>query len=594
MQDLKKQTAMRLMNQQQNKSSNQESCYSPNVNQSVTSSSSLSSKQQQPLSYAYRGASRQNDRCSPRMHEMNDDASSNTSCSVHSLPGPFSGSGYSPRSRRSRPQKLPHGLTVHELKELTAARLAQEAIELSRESHSPRPLIAQQAHLQKNPSQVRQQNCIKSRRSHRSTSSHKSSSIALPDTAHSPTSLAVDRELHQSNLQHAPGPNSSMFSPGNSNENSHSLFVRPKFDSSKTPEEVPLRSRHWSVDSVSTLGSDYFGSERSPFATPYRKAGSSDLPLANSVFEIGSSRSFADQTDDLGLVMESRTPRSCEQSHDLLPSPNPSFSERHDLRSPFLSTPFWPVQEDTPSVQSDLHRNFGGNENMEVSMAFDAHFSGFDDYRESTFGSSLSLPATDGELPYVGQERKRPLQPIALHRQVSLAGELPNWVAESVLVTPQREIRKIYSDDKSVRSDSAIGSSSIFRPWKDERSPASTAWIKPTSSANERSSGSTAWIKPTSSADGYENRPNSFSFGAFDSLADGLGATLNLGPNLSNQDIFHRPSIESPKSSAEEAVPLAEIENSLLSAPTEQISRNSGSFWSKKGFGWRKKDGSPE
>lgn len=82
-------------------------------------------------------------------------------------------------------------------------------------------------------------------------------------------------------------------------------------------------------------------------------------------------------------------------------------------------------------------------------MAFDAHFSGFDDYRESTFGSSLSLPATDGELPYVGQERKRPLQPIALHRQVSLAGELPNWVAESVLVTPQREIRKIYSDDKS-------------------------------------------------------------------------------------------------------------------------------------------------
>ena len=99
---------------------------------------------------------------------------------------------------------------------------------------------------------------------------------------------------------------------------------------------------------------------------------------------------------------------------------------------------------------------------MKVPMALDAHFSGFGDYREIALGSLLSLPATDGELPYVGQERNRPLQPIALHCQVSLAGELPNWVAESVLVTPRRESRKIYSDNKSVRSDSAIGSSSIL------------------------------------------------------------------------------------------------------------------------------------
>jgi len=274
-----------------------------------------------------------------------------------------------------------------------------------------------------------------------------------------------------------------------------------------------------------------------------------------------------------------------------------SFTERHEIRSPFLSTPFWAVQEDMPSVDSSVPPGFEQNSNMGDRsrdgnpMAHEASFGGFDDYQRktksfpTTFVNSLSLPANDDEFPF-GHEAKRPLHPTPLPRQVSSSGELPNWVAESVLITPQRELRKIVGgDDKSIRSDSAVHPSGIFRAVDEQRSP------------------STTWIRSTSSSGGIESRPNSFSFGAFDSLADSLGTALNLGSNPSAQgataehnvmsdSIFHRSLIDHPTSS-EEQLPFAESDGSLSNPPIEQVARNPiGSFWPMtKGFGWRKKDG---
>jgi hypothetical protein len=556
---------------------NQSRGYSPNASKSVASLSPSSSKQHCNYSaqYGHRSGNRKGDRCSPKVYETNnDDASTTTSCSAHSLAGGYLAAGYSPRSQHSRPQKLPHGLTVHELKELTAARLAREAAELSTERSSPRPVVAAlQSPSQVTANQARQQHVVQSRRVQRSTNTPRNTSVMSPESVQSP--------MHQNHRQAAGFACSRFdFSADTSKniDNTQSLFLRQRFESSKTPEDIPARSRHWSVDSVSSLGSDFFGSERSPFTTPYRKAGSNEQRSADHVFEVGRTSSFLDPTDDLGRALQSQISQS-RSPHDAIASPSPSFSERQ-VRSPYLST-FWPVQEHKPSDPSNIHQTVEQNkmEQREGTnpLSLDSPFSPFDDYKNTSLVSSLSLPATDDELIFSGQERKRTLHPTPLqHRQHSMAAELPNWVAESVLVTPQLEIRKIVSDEKSVRSESAFGSSSIFRPAVKEQSSPSTMM----------------WTTSTSSSNGNEARPNSFSFGAFDNLADSLGTTLNLDPNHSNQmsdSMFHRSLIEPHKSSAEEELPFSEREIPLPPESADHIFRGSSSFWPKnKGFGWRK------
>jgi hypothetical protein len=185
-------------------------------------------------------------------------------------------------------------------------------------------------------------------------------------------------------------------------------------------------------------------------------------------------------------------------------------------------------------------------------MSLDSTLSPFDEYKSATLVSSLSLPATDDDFLLTGQERKRTLQPNPLqHRQHSMTADLPNWVAESVLVTPQLEIRKIVSDEKSVRSESAM-----------------------------------MWTT-SSSSNGNEARPNSFSFGAFDNLADSLGTSLNLETNQCDS-MFHRSLIEPPKSSTEEEFPFTDSEIPSPPTSTDPSFHGSSSFWPNKGFGWAK------
>ena len=513
----------------------------------------------------------------------------------------------------TRPRKLPHGLTVQELKELTAARLAQEAIE-RKGGHSPRPVLPQPLQ-QRNPNHLRQHNSAK-RRQHRSTNSpYRNAGSALPRNSESPSSFAVVPgasspygAMHQNNRHHAPNPNNRFeFSPHTiPNEQFQPLYAHQKLESPMKPEEIPVRPRHWSVDSVSTLGSEFLGSEKSPFTTPYRKVGNESsvehpseanlMSLHDSIhgmFETGRARSFP-EAPDLGEAVESQALRPRHHSYDLITSPNPTFSERREIRSPFLSTPFWALQEDKPSVESVIPSVFDPSASMNNltrdsnPIPHDSPFAGFDNFQRKAksfptrFVNSLSLPVTDDDFR-IGQEEERPLHPIPVPRQQSSGSELPHWVAESVLVTPQREIRKIVGDEKSVKSDSAA----IFRSIDEQRSP-------PTST----------WIRSNSSSGGIESRPNSFSFGAFDSLAGSLGTTLNLGSNPSVQaeaatekgvgsdSIFHRSLIDHP-SSSEESAPHSENEESLSSAPIEYNSRPQvGSFWPKTNcFGWRKKEG---
>jgi hypothetical protein len=195
-------------------------------------------------------------------------------------------------------------------------------------------------------------------------------------------------------------------------------------------------------------------------------------------------------------------------------------------------------------------------------MSLDSTLSPFDEYKSATLVSSLSLPATDDDFLLTGQERKRTLQPNPLqHRQHSMTADLPNWVAESVLVTPQLEIRKIVSDEKSVRSESALGSSNIFRPaGKQQVSPSAMMWTT------------------SSSSNGNEARPNSFSFGAFDNLADSLGTSLNLETNQCDS-MFHRSLIEPPKSSTEEEFPFTDSEIPSPPTSTDPSFHGSSSFW---------------
>jgi len=592
-QDLKKQTAMRLMTQQHNSVDNQgprmhqqSRGYSPNASKSVTSLSPSSSKQQYnyPAHHGHRSGNRKGDRSSPKVYETNDDASTTTSCSAHSLAGAHLAGGYSPRSQHGRPQKLPHGLTVHELKELTAARLAREAAELSTErKDSPRPVLGaqqQSSSSQATAHQVRQPHVVHSRRMQgRLTNTPRNTSVLSPDSMQSPTSFVADRGMHQNPRQPAGFPSSRFdFSADASknHDNSQSLFSRQRFDCSRTPaEDVPARSRHWSVDSVSSLGSDFFGSERSPFATPYRKASvNGDQRSVDHAFEIGRSSSFLDPTDEFGRALQSQLSHS-RSPHDAIASPSPSFSERQ-LRSPYLST-FWPVQEHKPT---DVIHALPKMEQYQTKMdqregtypiSLDSTLSTFDECKSRTLVSSLSLPATDDDFPLMGQERKRTLQPNPLqHRQHSMTADLPNWVAESVLVTPQLEIRKMVSDEKSVRSESALGSSNIFRPaGKQQVSPSAMMWTT------------------SSSSNGNEARPNSFSFGAFDNLADSLGTSLNLETNQCDT-MFHRSLIEPHKSSTEEEFPFTDSDVPLPPTSTDQSFHGSSSFWPNKGFGWGK------
>lgn len=590
-QDLKKQTAMRLMTQQHNSVDNQgprtqqqSRGYSPNTSKSATSLSPSSSKQHYnyPAHHIHRSGNRKGDRSSPKVYETNDDASTTTSCSAHSLAGVHLAGGFSPRSQHGRPQKLPHGLTVHELKELTAARLAREAAELSTErKDSPRPILgAQQSSSQANAHQVRQPHVVHSRRMQgRSTNTPRNTSVLSPDSLQSPTSFVADRGMHQTPRQPT-GFTSSRFDfcidANKNHDNTQSLFSRQRFECSKTPaEDIPARSRHWSVDSVSSLGSDFFGSERSPFATPYRKAnGNGDQRSVDHVFEIGRSSSFLDPTDDFGRALQSQISQS-RSPHDAIASPSPSFSERQ-LRSPYLSS-FWPVQEHKPSDEIHAHQKVQlyqtkpDQRDGSYPMSLDSTLSPFDEYKSTRLVSSLSLPATDDDFLIVGQERRRTLQPNPLQqRQHSMAAELPNWVAESVLITPQLEIRKMVSDEKSVRSESAVGSSNIFRPGVKQRvSPSAMMWTT------------------SSSSNGNEARPNSFSFSAFDNLADSLGNSLNLETNQCDS-MFHRPLIEPPKSSTAEEYPFTDNEIPSYPTSSDRISRGSSSFWPNKGFGWGK------
>lgn len=670
MQDLKKQTALRLMAQQQqeellygydpqgrgvgSKPSNnagrvQPSFVQPMVNptQSAQNNSSVNMRSAVPISRKPSGHRRPTDQESPK-----DDGSS--SCTSG---GSSAYSGNTPNKRggpvnvlpvnnhRDQGRKLPHGLTVQELKELTAARLARESGGMPTEVAPSRRTNS--ARCRQPSQQQRNRGTGGSRNMHRlnaspfnptSQSPFRHVGSSTPNRGDSPVSLPTFQGhapsfagTHQ-NILHPVPQNRYEQSPNALPGSQFQPLTSPRIDESPSrPEEVfPLRSRHWSIDSVSTLGSEYHTASdpKSPF--PYRNTDGmvmsysngnmcTNLPSAPHIKDALGRALSRDRvlSQDRGSF-ESSNPhamRHGKHGYEVLMSPNSAFSERSESRNQCLNSPFWAVDEEHPSNVEYESSLFGNScipppSEDRVNRLYNSDYAslpGLDrfrhsdalaDHRPQMYLDTLSMPGNT-----YGDNGSNQIIPPPMPRNQSESASIPNWVAESVLVTPQAENgRKIigFKDTKpsgaAAWPESANKASDIFRPSNDASS------VLPSSNLLTAST----WTSPgPSSSVGFIGargaNPSSLSFGGIDSgidsLAQGLGSILNLKPVVnketsrtltssvfSTEDHSMFASLGQPTSSLEGHVSLSENVSSLSNAQTQTHDVNATS--SKSSLWW--------
>jgi hypothetical protein len=663
-QDLKKQTAMRLMAQQQQEDGvvcgydPQGREIRPKQHQSphrgvaptppVHQMSVLPSTQRsQPANNGgrYRGNNRKVNNRRSDGETGKDDGSSSASAgsSVYSghTPNRRGGGGQGGRNggsnNRDQQRKLPHGLTVQELKDLTAARLARESVAPPEMSSKAGSKLCQPNQQQRGKVTAGRSTLRKPMMSpHHEASPYRQLGSSTPNRNESPVSLPTfqghapafgaghQNILHpvpQSRFEQSPRPLTGHFQP----------MMSPRMmESPSRPEEVVhLRSRHCSIDSVSTLGSEYLASAdpKSPFQAPFRGnsfgmgAGGNDGLARN--FSTGNMcngpQPPGHMQDALGRALSQDRERALSQDqgsfdhqqgmrvnkpgYDILMSPNSAFSERSESRNQYLNSPFWAVDEDRPSTGDHVVPLFN-NRDAPRSSGRDEPRSGFEGYHQD----SVSLNGLEGFRQH-GTDRQQPQYmeslsmpdnmyddrdflpavPQPMPRQQSESDVIPNWVAESVLVTP------LASDGrKTMFGKSASGSAA----WPESANKAADIF-RPTQENHEGSRVHTAstWTcsspGSTSGVGVIGNRPppsTSLSFGGVDILAEELGSILNLKPerNVSlglSDSIFHRSDdamfapLEQASSSMEGHVSLSENEAALSNAASAVESGSKGSLW---------------
>jgi len=570
----------------------------------------------------------------------------------------------------NRSHKLPHGLTVQELKEMTKARLAAEAegtekvdtvtsesqrqvslkqghVMQSQQMQNPQISLPQQHHS--NNTQVYQQQFAKldisrgnsdspsfsSMMSPRSRVNSESPSFSMmtsprsrvnsesPSFSMTMTSprggmssplggMHPQQQSRQSRIpasatwSHGMGHVSPSALSGEQHLYSHQQCISPmKHNQDKTSvlgtsscagkghlqrsyqrphnQQVQQRSEALETSSVTSQGSEYLGSERSFYLAPFRYnnnstsspfPSSSSNPTGNNAL-IGRSRSYP-AGSNIGDALEPSSEsflklngnRNHHASFDAFLPPSSLF-ESSQIMPKNNASPLMVTDEDKAISSGDLSLPlFETNRLRNISVDDELPFCSRGSSPASTpFSFTLPSSVYQEENEQITKDQTtRPLPFNANFRTQSGHGDIPNWVAESVLVTPQRELRKVqigekprvspFSSDKQCplsnkdsvfRATNAGGATEDFSPLSPQ---SSGCFLLPdVTLTGDRDGGSCSWAggSTASTAGLYD----SSSFGGLRSLTEDFENPLNLRPSSAPlfseaEMISHRASISSP------------------------------------------------
>mmetsp|Transcript_15047 Transcript_15047/g.17502 ORF Transcript_15047/g.17502 Transcript_15047/m.17502 type:complete len:700 (+) Transcript_15047:65-2164(+) len=352
-------------------------------------------------------------------------------------------------------KKLPHGLTVQELKEMTKARLAAEASEGKESAKSSDSVETEGARSQ--PKNVKNRVCsqdsfgeelnrqrIQSVDSFGSLRQRLGSSESF-GSSHSTTMQHANRRTNDQNLSHAQTHAHQTFH----NTNFGSQHHAPSKFQNYHQEAPPVTSLSYdTLDTVSVnsftsgLGSEsIFGSDASGFYTTTTAATRGELRSTRS-FPIDEEHSSNDfDRDDTASKIKSRSfETGLAIKHTMSPPTLSQLSENRASRFCGLALPF--IQGSPPSETSDnrstVHQQDEWNGTLTSPMSSSSiHTTGQSSCNLK--GSAIEAPSFMS-LPMMGK----------LERIVSSGAQLPNSVAESVLDNDADLHADIFHDYKSV------------------------------------------------------------------------------------------------------------------------------------------------